>query len=127
MPTYEYECKSCSHSFEAFQAMVDDPLSTCPSCGGPVRRLIGGGMGIIFKGSGFYVNDSKKSSSSGSGSTPKTGAPVTSPSGSDSPSKSAEASPKSGEASPKSGEGGKASPKGESSASSSPSPKKEAV
>jgi len=64
MPTYEYECRSCSHSFEAFQAMSEAPLSTCPSCGGAVRRLIGGGTAIIFKGSGFYVNDSKKSSSS---------------------------------------------------------------
>ncbi|HUX40304.1 MAG TPA: FmdB family zinc ribbon protein [Rectinemataceae bacterium] len=63
MPTYEYECRSCSHSFEAFQSMAEDPLSSCPECGGPVRRLIGGGTGIIFKGSGFYVNDSRKSSS----------------------------------------------------------------
>ena len=63
MPTYEYECRSCSHSFEAFQSMSEDPLSSCPECGGPVRRLIGGGTGIIFKGSGFYVNDSRKSSS----------------------------------------------------------------
>jgi putative FmdB family regulatory protein len=66
MPTYEYECKSCSHAFEAFQSMSDAPLSTCPSCGGAVRRLIGGGTGIIFKGSGFYKNDSRKSSSGGS-------------------------------------------------------------
>ena len=63
MPTYEYECRSCSHSFEAFQGMSEAPLSSCPECGGPVRRLIGGGTGIIFKGSGFYVNDSRKSSS----------------------------------------------------------------
>ena len=63
MPTYEYECRSCSHSFEAFQAMSEDPLTSCPECGGPVRRLIGGGTGIIFKGSGFYVNDSRKASS----------------------------------------------------------------
>ena len=63
MPTYEYECSSCSHSFEAFQSMSEDPLTSCPECGGPVRRLIGGGTGIIFKGSGFYVNDSRKASS----------------------------------------------------------------
>jgi putative FmdB family regulatory protein len=61
MPTYEYECRSCSHTFEAFQTMSEAPLSDCPSCGGAVRRLIGGGTGIIFKGSGFYVNDSRKS------------------------------------------------------------------
>lgn len=63
MPTYEYECRSCSHSFEAFQSMSEAPLSSCPECGGPVRRLIGGGTGIIFKGSGFYVNDSRKTGS----------------------------------------------------------------
>lgn len=63
MPTYEYECRVCNHSFEAFQAMSDAPLTICPVCGGEVRRLIGGGTGIIFKGSGFYITDSKKSSS----------------------------------------------------------------
>lgn len=57
MPTYEYECKSCGHSFEAFQSMKDAPLKECPECGKEVRRLINGGTGIIFKGSGFYVND----------------------------------------------------------------------
>jgi len=63
MPTYEYECRKCSHTFEQFQSMSEEPLKTCPKCGGKVRRLIGGGTGIIFKGSGFYVTDSKKASS----------------------------------------------------------------
>ncbi len=70
MPSYDYECKECGHGFEAFQNMSDPLLTTCPKCGGPLRRLIGGGLGIIFKGSGFYVTDSKKSSvasTSGSG------------------------------------------------------------
>ena len=71
MPTYEYECKSCAHKFEAFQSMSDDPLKVCPECGKEVRRLIGGGMGVIFKGSGFYVTDNRsgsgKSSGNGSG------------------------------------------------------------
>ena len=62
MPTYEYECKSCSFSFEAFQSMKDDPLNDCPECGKEVRRLINGGAGVIFKGSGFYVTDKSKSS-----------------------------------------------------------------
>ena len=62
MPTYEYECKSCSHSFEAFQSIKDDPLEKCPQCGKKLRRLINGGSGIIFKGSGFYVTDKGKSS-----------------------------------------------------------------
>jgi putative FmdB family regulatory protein len=65
MPTYEYECKSCGKIFEAFQSMSDPPLESCPSCGKSVRRLIGGGTGVIFKGPGFYVNDSKKTSSGG--------------------------------------------------------------
>lgn len=57
MPTYEYECKTCGHVFEAFQSMSEAPLSACPECGKSVRRLINGGSGIIFKGSGFYVTD----------------------------------------------------------------------
>ena len=60
MPTYEYECKSCGHSFEVFQAMSDEPLKTCVKCGKEVRRLIFGGAGVIFKGSGFYVTDKGK-------------------------------------------------------------------
>jgi putative FmdB family regulatory protein len=66
MPTYEYECRACNHAFELFQAMSDEPVKVCPQCGGSVRRMIGGGTGIIFKGSGFYVTDSKKSSSAAS-------------------------------------------------------------
>jgi len=61
MPTYEYECKSCSHSFEVFQSMSDPPVKICPECGNEVRRLIFGGSGVIFKGSGFYVTDKGKS------------------------------------------------------------------
>jgi len=66
MPTYEYECKSCSHSFEVFQSMSDPPLKICPECGKEVRRLIFGGTGVIFKGSGFYVTDKGKSGKTGS-------------------------------------------------------------
>ncbi len=62
MPTYEYECTKCGHTFEAFQSMKDAPLSSCPECRGRVRRLIGGGLGVIFKGSGFYSTDNKKGS-----------------------------------------------------------------
>ncbi|MHC6201596.1 FmdB family zinc ribbon protein [Breznakiellaceae bacterium SP9] len=68
MPTYEYECKTCGHTFDAFQSMSDAPLKTCPQCGKEVRRLINGGTGIIFKGSGFYVTDKK----SGGGTASKT-------------------------------------------------------
>lgn len=58
MPTYDYECQVCGKVFEVFQSMSADPIEKC-ECGGPVKRLIGGGAGIIFKGSGFYVNDYK--------------------------------------------------------------------
>ena len=64
MPTYEYECAKCKHSFEVFQNINDKPITSCPKCGKGVKRLIGGGAGVIFKGSGFYVNDYKKSNKS---------------------------------------------------------------
>jgi putative FmdB family regulatory protein len=67
MPTYDYECKDCGYEFEHFQRMSDEPLGTCPECGGALRRLIGGGTGIIFKGSGFYVTDNGKSKGSDKG------------------------------------------------------------
>ena len=60
MPTYEYKCQKCGHSFEAFQAITEDPLKKCPVCEGTVKRLISPGLGLIFKGSGFYVTDYKK-------------------------------------------------------------------
>lgn len=60
MPTYEYECRTCGHHFDAFQSMQDEPLRICPECGKEIRRLIFGGSGVIFKGSGFYVNDKGK-------------------------------------------------------------------
>ncbi len=60
MPTYDYVCQECGHELETFQSMSDEPLSICPSCQGRLKRKVGGGSGIIFKGSGFYVNDSRK-------------------------------------------------------------------
>ena len=54
MPTYDYICKKCNQTFEYFQAMSDTPLENCPECQGKVRRLVSGGSGLIFKGSGFY-------------------------------------------------------------------------
>jgi len=63
MPTYEYECKNCSHSFEKFQNMTDDTLKKCPECKkNSLKRLIGTGAGIIFKGSGFYETDYRSES-----------------------------------------------------------------
>jgi putative FmdB family regulatory protein len=60
MPIYEYGCKHCGHTFEVSQSMKDDPLRICPQCGKEIRRLINSGMGLIFKGSGFYVTDNSK-------------------------------------------------------------------
>lgn len=64
MPTYEYECKSCGHRFEKSQSITAPPLKSCPKCRKKVRRLIGSGGGIIFKGSGFYATDHRKGSPS---------------------------------------------------------------
>jgi putative FmdB family regulatory protein len=63
MPTYEYRCKDCGHELEAQQAFTDDPLTECPSCGGALKKKFGS-VGISFKGSGFYKNDSRGSSTS---------------------------------------------------------------
>jgi putative FmdB family regulatory protein len=60
MPTYDYECESCHHAFEAFQSITAPVLTECPECKKPaLKRLIGGGAGLIFKGSGFYCTDYK--------------------------------------------------------------------
>ncbi len=77
MPTYDYECTDCGYSFEYFQSMSDEPLKTCPKCGGKVRRLIGGGLGVIFKGSGFYVTDNRKTNSASSNPKKKEGSQKT--------------------------------------------------
>jgi putative FmdB family regulatory protein len=61
MPTYEYECLSCSHQFEQSQSMTADPIKICPICQGTVKRLISRGGGIILKGSGFYQTDYRSS------------------------------------------------------------------
>ena len=61
MPTYDYRCDDCGHTFDAFQTMSEDPLKDCPKCGAAsLKRLIGSGAGIIFKGSGFYETDYKR-------------------------------------------------------------------
>ena len=64
MPTYEYECKKCGNLFEEFQSMTAEPLKKCPKCKGKVQRLISGGAGFIFKGSGFYQTDYKNKANS---------------------------------------------------------------
>lgn len=63
MPTYEYKCEQCGVHFDHFQSMTSEPLQTCQKCGGKLRRLIGEGAGIIFKGKGFYCTDYRSQSS----------------------------------------------------------------
>jgi putative FmdB family regulatory protein len=58
MPTYEYKCFACNHTFERFQSITADPVKRCPECGkAKVKRLLGTGAGFVFKGSGFYITD----------------------------------------------------------------------
>jgi len=63
MPTYAYACEQCDHEFEAFQSITAKPMRKCPACGrASLKRLIGTGAGIIFKGSGFYCTDYRSDS-----------------------------------------------------------------
>jgi putative FmdB family regulatory protein len=93
MPTYDYKCKDCDKVFEHFQSMKDEPLTRC-LCekNGSVTRMISSGSGIIFKGSGFYVTDYKKSGAPDSSpstpppaATPAPAAPTSTPSGKSEP------------------------------------------
>jgi putative FmdB family regulatory protein len=63
VPTYEYECLKCGHAFEEFREITAAPRARCPLCRGKVQRLISGGAGIVFKGSGWYAKDARKSGS----------------------------------------------------------------
>ncbi len=63
MPTYEYRCDNCGKNFDVVQSFHDDPLTECPTCGSPVRKVFGS-VGIVFKGSGFYKTDSRSGGSS---------------------------------------------------------------
>ena len=60
MPTYDYECRKCGHTFEYFKSMSEPDPMKCPECKGKLKRLIGTGAGFIFKGSGFYETDYKR-------------------------------------------------------------------
>ena len=93
MPTYEYECTKCGHICEEFKPVSAPRRQRCPKCRSKVERLISGGLGVHFKGSGFYINDSRgkkntgessgKSAESGSGNT-KSATPKASSGGSES-------------------------------------------
>lgn len=93
MPTYEYACKSCGERLEVQQRFTDDPLTECPLCEGPLRKVFGN-VGIAFKGSGFYKNDARgtKSSSSSSSSESSTSTSSDTKSSSDSSSSSSDSS-----------------------------------
>jgi putative FmdB family regulatory protein len=87
VPTYQYQCTECGEGLEAVQKFTDDALTECPNCGGRLKKVFSA-VGIVFKGSGFYRNDSRGSSSSSSpASKPSTSSPspsTTSSSSSDS-------------------------------------------
>lgn len=103
MPTYDYQCQACHHAFEKYQEITARKLRTCPVCGKKrLQRLIGAGAGVIFKGSGFYETDYKRSSRGGG----KNGA-----NGSSAPTESA--APAKSEAAPKSAKPAKAAGKGD--------------
>jgi putative FmdB family regulatory protein len=106
MPTYEYACPKCGHQFEQFQSMRDEPLKKCPKCGkSGLKRLVGGGAGLIFKGSGFYITDYKNKSGgkSDGGGESKSGGK----SGDSKPAGEAKSSSSSGSGSGKSSDAGK--------------------
>jgi putative FmdB family regulatory protein len=120
MPTYEYACRSCGDHLEIVQSFKDEPITECPACGGSLRKVFGS-VGIVFKGSGFYKNDSRSSSKVGAN------APAASSSGGDTKSSTSVSpdsapSPSSGESSPasKPSSDGKASSDGKSSSDAKP-------
>ncbi len=111
MPTYQYACTECGHAFEQVQSFSDDALSVCPECQGKLRKLFNA-VGVVFKGSGFYRNDSRgKQSSAESASSSSSESSSSSPSSSSSDSSSGS-----------SGSSGSSSDSGSSSSSSTKSP-----
>ncbi|GAA1996275.1 FmdB family transcriptional regulator [Nakamurella flavida] len=87
MPTYQYACTECDHRFEAVQAFSDASLTTCPVCGGKLRKVYGS-VGVVFKGSGFYRTDSRSGAVDAAAKSDKADAAK-----SDAPAKKTEATP----------------------------------
>lgn len=83
MPTYHYRCGKCAHEFDQFQSIMDDALTDCPECDGKIVRVISGGAGLIFKGSGFYQTDYRSKSYQSDANKDKPSQPDKSPSSSD--------------------------------------------
>ena len=113
MPTYQYACTECGHSFEQFQSFSEDALTVCPKCDGRLRKLFNA-VGVVFKGSGFYRTDSRKAASSSEtassngSSSAKEGSSTSSSSSSSSSSKESSTSSSSSSSSPSAGGGSKA-------------------
>ncbi|MCX5604136.1 FmdB family zinc ribbon protein [Streptomyces phaeochromogenes] len=112
MPTYQYQCTECGEGLEAVQKFTDDALTVCPSCDGRLKKVFSA-VGIVFKGSGFYRNDSRGSSSSSSP------APASKSSGGSSDSKSSTSSDSSSSSGSKSSSDSKSGSKSSSTSSSS--------
>ncbi|MEW2291991.1 FmdB family zinc ribbon protein [Streptomyces sp. NPDC006743] len=110
MPTYQYQCTECGQGLEAVQKFTDDALTECPNCGGRLKKVFSA-VGIVFKGSGFYRNDSRGSSSSSSPASSSKSSATSSSGSSDSSSSSSSGS--------SSGSGSSASSSSTSSAGSS--------
>lgn len=79
MPTYQYACRACEHRFETTQGFSEDALTTCPQCDQVALRKLFGNVGVVFKGSGFYRNDSRAAAKSGGSSQAKKSEPASSP------------------------------------------------
>ncbi|MGN5379031.1 FmdB family transcriptional regulator [Streptomyces sp. MUSC 14] len=94
MPTYQYQCTECGEGLEAVQKFTDDALTECPNCGGRLKKVFSA-VGIVFKGSGFYRNDSRGSTSSGSPASKPSGSSSTTSSSSSATSSSSDAKPSS--------------------------------
>lgn len=82
MPTYAYQCKDCHHAFDIVQSFAEDSLTTCDQCSGRLRKKFGN-VGVSFKGSGFYRNDSRSGSQNGSSSSEKSSSAASRSGGSD--------------------------------------------
>lgn len=81
VPTYAYACTACGHRFDIYQSFSDDALTVCPECGGPLRKQFGN-VGVVFKGSGFYRNDARGTTTSSSGPSESSGSTAGADSGS---------------------------------------------
>ncbi|MCX5048800.1 MULTISPECIES: FmdB family zinc ribbon protein [unclassified Streptomyces] len=109
MPTYQYQCTACGEGLEAVQKFTDDALTECPECSGRLKKVFSA-VGIVFKGSGFYRNDSRGSSSSSSpASKPSTSTSSSEPSSSSSSASSSSSSSSSSDSKSKSSSAGSSS------------------